>query len=215
MINGFDDTTIREKEKQFWCFDDTPVIILLFIAIYVFVSFIMPTYLILPVNVLGTSMEPTLYENDKVILYKQGDFEYSDIIVIYAANVNGGEDIIKRVMGLPGDTVWFEKDSQNGTDIYIFNRLHTVNGMTVHTTILDEYYVKKDKFGETIYGDKYNLGEKYTLADDEYFVLGDNREVSQDSRYTSVGLIKRENIVGKALFIIRDGKVFLFNKITY
>ena len=221
MNNSFDNSIIKEKERQLWGYDDTPFVILLFIAIYVFVSYIMPTFLILPVNVLGTSMEPTLYENDKVILYKQGQINYGDIIVLYAPDVNGGEDIIKRVMGLPGDTVWFEKETENGDTKYIFHRQHTENGMIIETVIEDEYYVNKDKYGNIIYysndnaDNVYKPNQKYTLNNDEYFVLGDNRSVSQDSRYNTVGKVQKEQIIGKALLIIRDGKISLFEKVYY
>jgi signal peptidase I len=215
MKNLFDINLIGEKQRRLWTCDDTPMLIIIFIAIYVFVSYIVPTYLLTPVNILGNSMEPTLYENDKVILYMQGDIDYGDIIVIYAPNVPNhytlanGEEIIKRVMGLPGDTVWFEKDGED----YVFHRKRKVNGMEIETVIKDEFYVieKNDRYSQSDYDTKYRIGSTFILGEDEYFVLGDNRPESLDSRSSMVGLVKRKDIIGKALFMVREGKLHIFD----
>lgn len=210
MKNRFDDSIIMEKHKQYWGHDDTPLLIFILIAIYILVAHLIPTYLIVPVNIIGPSMESTLYQDDKVILYKQGNIDYGNIIVAYAPNLE--EDVIKRVMGKPGDTVWFERVAEE--DYFYFHRAHEINGMYVETILKDEYYTKKSDTGKTIYKDNYPAN-KITLADDEYYVMGDNRANSTDSRESYVGILSKSQIKGKALFLIRDGKLSLFNKIIY
>lgn len=215
MEKYFDANLINEKQRRLWVCDDTPLLILIFIAIYVFVSYIVPTYLLTPVNILGNSMEPTLYQDDKVILYMQGEINYGNIVVIYAPEVlnhdtsQKGEEIIKRVMGLPGDTVWFEKDG----DGYAFHRKRTENGMEIETVIRDEFYVreKNNNYSDGDHDNKYKIGTEFTVGEDEYFVLGDNRPESLDSRSPIVGLVKKEQILGKALFMVREGRLHIFD----
>ncbi len=232
MNNNQDYSIINERHKKYWGCDDTPLFLMLLIAIYIFIAHLIPAYIYIPVNVLGASMESTLYDGDKVILYKQGDINYGVIVVVYAPDVRRqdgsgfGEDIIKRVMGLPGDTIWFEKQTRQiqaynehnqiitkNQDIFLLHREHTEKGMTVETVLKDEYYCKTDNNGNTLYGGNYN--GRYTLQENEYFVMGDNRSNSLDSRSAEVGIIKKEQIIGKALFIIRDGRIFLFDRIDY
>ena len=225
----FDNSIITERQKKLWGYDETPLFILILIAIYILVAQIIPNYVIVPVNVIGGSMEPTLYENDRVLLFKQGSIDYGDIVVVYAPNVYNnitnemGEDIIKRVMGKPGDSVWFEKETIDSNTHYIFHRQHEVNGMLIETALTNEYYVLKDSNGNPLYAAEALYSEtKVVLADDEYFVMGDNRGNSLDSRYTLqnnpnnyVGKVKKSDIKGKALLIIRNGMPILFNKVNY
>lgn len=216
-LNKFDYSIINEKHKQYWSHDDTPLFVMLLFVIFIFVAHLLPTYIYIPVNIIGPSMQPSLYEGDKVILLRQGKINYGEIVVLHApnlVNIHGeGEDIIKRVTGLPGDTIWFEKKTVGGKETYFMHREHVVNGMTVQTVISNEYYVKKDHLGNAL--GSYDLSKKWVLGEDEYFVMGDNRANSTDSRATEVGVVKREQIIGKALFIIREGKISLFKKIIY
>ncbi|MDD4003421.1 MAG: signal peptidase I [Clostridia bacterium] len=215
MNKRFDIDFIREKQRQLWVYDDMPMLIIVFIAIYFFVSYIVPSYLLTPVNILGSSMEPTLFEGDKVILYMQGDIDYGNIVVLYAPDVYNndtrsyGEDIIKRVMGLPGDTVCFKKEEGS----YVFCRTTVVNGMTVETVLRDEFYIakKNNSLTESQLDAIYKIGTTYNLKENEYFVLGDNRLLSLDSRNENVGIVKREQIIGKALFLAREGKTYIFD----
>lgn len=130
-------------------------------------------------SVSGSSMEPTLSNNDQLILdkisYRFSEPQRFDIIVFpfqYAEKTF----YVKRIIGLPGETVQIDLQG----NIYI-------NGQ-----ILNEDYGK-----ETI-----NFAglavEPITLGDDEYFVMGDNRNNCSDSRDPSVGNIRRSNIIGKA-----------------
>ncbi len=131
----------------------------------------------------GSSMNDTLYDKESVwvnkFTYRFSDPERFDIVVFpykYAENTF----FIKRIIGLPGETVQI---LPNG-DILI-------NG-----EVLEENYGK-----EVIQPDRLGTaGEPITLGEDEYFVLGDNRNDSMDSRYPNVGPIKKEEFIGKAVF---------------
>lgn len=142
-------------------------------------AYLIVTYVGQRTEVNGSSMEPTLQNEDNLLVdkisYRFKDPERFDIIVfpfLYEKNTY----YIKRIIGLPGETVQIDLQG----NIYI-------NG-----EILEENYGKE----------KINYPgialDPITLGDDEYFVLGDNRNNSSDSRDPSVGNIKRENIVGKA-----------------
>lgn len=116
-------------------------------------------------------MNPTLQNDEVLLCNKLSDIKQGDIIAFYYNN----KVLLKRVIGLPGDTIDIAED---GT-IY-------VNGEA-----LDEPYVSELALGET--DQEFPL----TVADSRYFVCGDNRSVSIDSRSTSIGCIAEENIIGK------------------
>ena len=127
-------------------------------------------------NVVGKSMEPTLFDGDQLVIdklsYRFGEVERFDIIVFpYEPKLY----YIKRVIGLPGEEI------------------HIDNGQVyVDDKIID------DEFGFDIireYGNNLPL----VVPDNEYFVMGDNRNKSSDSRYTDVGTIYEEDIIGKAI----------------
>lgn len=203
------DQIIEDRHRNIWCCSDTPLLIILCVAIYLTVSWAFPAFLYTPVNVLGESMEPTLYEDDRVILFKQGEIGFNDIVIAHAPKLNGGlgKDIIKRVMGLPGETIWFEAKQENGKTRYLIHRQRLVDGTLVDIAVQDEFYVKDMGFREL------EVNNRYTLAEDEYFLMGDNRRDSLDSRSVDVGPVKRELIKGKVLFIIRGGKISLVKKL--
>ena len=142
--------------------------------IIVVVIVLLKIYVISPIRVNGTSMDPTLENGDIMILNKIGyritKIKRFDIVVIKYKD----ELLIKRVIGLPGEKIK-----------YVNNTLY-VNGKK-----LDEEFDKT-------YTYNFSLKEigSTTVPDDSYFVLGDNREVSKDSR--SIGFIDREDIVGKS-----------------
>lgn len=145
--------------------------------IIILVVVLIRVFIITPVRVDGSSMKNTLKDNDILLLYKLGSIKRNDIVVLDESYDN--EIIIKRIIGLPGETVAIK----NGK-IYVNNK---------------EY---DDKFA---YGETSDY-DKITLGDDEYFILGDNRIVSKDSRY--FGPVKEKEIIGKAIF-----RLFPFNKI--
>ena len=129
----------------------------------------------------GGSMEPTLSDEDNLIVdkitYRFSDPERFDIIV-FPFKYKEKTYYIKRIIGLPGETVQIDQQG----NIYIDGE------------ILHENYGK-----EVIQPDHIGLASQpITLGDDEYFVLGDNRNNSKDSRVSQVGNIKRDDIIGRA-----------------
>ncbi len=145
--------------------------------VIVVVVVLIRTFIITPVRVDGDSMKNTLKNGDILLLYKLSSINRFDIIVLDEEKDN--EKIIKRVIGLPGDTVAIKKGK-----IYINDK------------VIDDEYA----YGET------SDYDKVTLGDDEYFILGDNRLISKDSRY--FGPIKEKEIKGKIAF-----RLFPFTKI--
>ena len=129
----------------------------------------------------GASMENTLHNGDNLIVdklsYRFHDPERFDIIV-FPFQFQDNTYYIKRIIGLPGETVQIMDDGS----IYINGeKLEENYGMEV---------IKPETIGRA--------AESIELGDDEYFVMGDNRNNSSDSRTDMVGNIKRENIIGKA-----------------
>ncbi len=159
-----------------------------------------------------------------------------DVIVFYPHGRDSSDYYIKRVIGLPGETVEID-----GEDIYIDGEVLeedygktdiTFPGIAEDPVVLgdDEYFVLGDNRGiskdsrsfgavkkENIYINDEKIEENFgkdpimdpgiaeepiKLGDDEFFVLGDNRTVSEDSRYEEVGPVKRENIEGRAILRI-------------
>ena len=145
--------------------------------VIVVVVVLIRTFIITPVRVDGDSMKNTLKNGDILLLYKLSSINRFDIIVLDEEKDN--EKIIKRVIGLPGETVAIKKGK-----IYINDK------------VIDDEYA----YGET------SDFDKVTLSDDEYFILGDNRLISKDSRY--FGPIKVKEIKGKIVF-----RLFPFTKI--
>jgi len=137
--------------------------------------------LIRPVIVKETSMEPTLKENNYVIAAKQayrfGRIEHEDIIV-FKSEMDKGKLLIKRVIGLPGDVI-------------------TISDGVVYRSgkILKEDYIMGGETASTP-GEIYNL----QVPEGQVFVMGDNRQVSLDSRSDMLGTISTKSIKGKAVF---------------
>ncbi len=130
-------------------------------------------------KVLGHSMEPTLHHNNAIIvnkfIYKFTKPKQGDIIV-FPYKQDPTKDYIKRVLGLPGDTV------------NIKNHIVYINDLP-----LDESY-KLETMAEL--GD---ITFPFVVPQGTYFVMGDNRNNSSDSRYRDVGTIKKSDIIGKAV----------------
>ncbi len=134
------------------------------------------TYIVTPVTVDGPSMQTTLYTNDVMLLYK---FNKNNLNRYDIVVLNHSTDrLIKRIIALPRESI----RCTNGK-VYI-------NG--------------EEKSNEYGYGNNFDFDE-VTLGDDEYFVMGDNRENSLDSRY--FGAVKKDQILGNVNYI-----TFPFNR---
>ena len=134
------------------------------------------TFVFLNIQVQQSSMEPTLYDGDILVVNTKRTPSYGDIIIIGSTENNKVESywIIKRVIGLGGDTIEI-KDGK----VYR-------NNLEVP---LDESYLP-----DGVFTDKNNFSGPVTLNENEIFYLGDNRGVSKDSR--TLGPCKTENVVG-------------------
>jgi signal peptidase I len=139
----------------------------------------------------GESMENTLQNGDNLIVdkmtYKFKDPQRFDIIV-FPVQYKSDTYYIKRIIGLPGETVSIDEDG----NIYIDGE------------ILEESYGREVISADTVGNVEYPV----VLGDDEYFVMGDNRNNSSDSRTQLVGNIKRSDIIGRAWV-----RIWPFNKI--
>lgn len=139
--------------------------------------------LVMPVlEVSETTMKPLLNNNDIVVSIKTKKFNRQDIIAFY----QGNKILIKRVIGLPGD--WINIDIDGNV---------SVNG-----EVLEEVYVTNKQKGET------NIEFPYQVLDNEYFVFSDERDKVIDSRNEDIGLIKKDNIIGKVIFKVWPFKQF-------
>ena len=127
-------------------------------------------------RIYGTSMVPTLEDGQIVVSVKSSSFEPGDIVAFY----HGNKLLIKRFIAGPAD--WVDIDADGNV---------SVNG-----TVLDEPYISEKAYGET------NITLPYQVPDKRYFLMGDNRDVSVDSRNTAVGCVSDEQIVGKVIFRI-------------
>lgn len=144
----------------------------------------------------GESMEPTLEDGDNLIVdklsYRLGDPQRYDIIVLQPFEFDQKTYYIKRIIGMPGETIQIKEDGS----IYI-------NGEKLY-----EAYGKEVIRPETIG----RAAEPVTLGEDEYFVMGDNRNSSMDSRSAAVGNISRSQIIGRAW--VRIWPLSGFGKVT-
>ena len=151
---------------------------LIYMGIVLGVTFLIITFVGQRTHVSGESMENTLDDGDQLIVdkitYRFRDPERFDIIV-FPFHYKENTYYIKRIIGLPGETV------------------QVADGMIyIDGKILEESY------GREVMQDPGIAAEPITLGEDEYFVLGDNRNQSSDSRDPSVGLIHKDEIIGRA-----------------
>ena len=157
------------------------------IALVCLFAFVFVWYYGQRVSVVGDSMNPVLYNGDIVLVnravYNASSPKRGDIVVFKPKGNENTHYYVKRIVGLPGETVQI-----------IENRV----------------YIDGEKLEEAYDTTKINnvgiAGEEVTLAGDEYFVLGDDRENSEDSRSADIGAVKREYLYGRAWYIISPGK---------
>ncbi|MBD3109464.1 signal peptidase I [Bacillus sp. AGMB 02131] len=173
-------TTKKKSELWEWI-----KALLIAVALAVIIRF----FLIAPIVVDGYSMMPTLHDQDRMIVnkisYTFSDPERFDIVVFHAPE---GKDYIKRIIGLPGDTVEYIDDV-----LYI-------NGEPIDEPYLDEY---KEQVFDGPLTDSFTLLDipdgQETVPEGYLFVMGDNRRNSKDSRH--IGFVSMDKVVGKTSIV--------------
>ncbi len=157
--------------------------LIIYALIIVICVSVVPKYVIQRTIITGHSMENSLQDQDNVLVeklfFRLSDPKRFEVVMFYPYGVEEEDYYVKRVIGLPGETIQIV-----GDDIYIDGEL------------LEEDYGKQAITYQGI------AEEPLTLGADEYFLMGDNRKVSFDSRYEEVGPVKRELIAGKAVIRI-------------
>ena len=139
--------------------------------------------LLLPIlRIYGKSMNGTLDSGDVVVSIKTSDLKTGDVVAFYYNN----NILVKRVIANPGDWVDIDKDG----NVY------------VNSQMIEEPYLDMKAFGDC------NIKLPYQVPESRIFVMGDNRDVSVDSRNTSVGCVAEEQIVGKIVFRVWPLKDF-------
>ncbi|MCD7949047.1 MAG: signal peptidase I [Erysipelotrichaceae bacterium] len=150
------------------------IVVAITIGIFKFVA--------IPIRIDGSSMENTLHDNDIALInaigVNENNIERFDIVVAYSNQLD--EKIIKRVIGLPGETIKFENDV-----LY-------VNGEIVVQDFLDSDFVEESKITYNV--DQFTEDFEVTLGEGEYFLMGDNRLRSTDSRV--LGAFTIDDIIG-------------------
>ena len=121
-------------------------------------------------------MAPTLNDGQIIISVKSRHFSTGDVVAFY----HGNKILVKRCIAGPSDWINIDK----GGNIYVNDKK------------LDEPYVEKKAFGET------TIDLPYQVPEDRWFLVGDNRSVSLDSRSTTIGSVPTDQIIGKIIFRI-------------
>lgn len=172
-------TEKKKKEYPIW-------IQFLFLLALIFA---LRTFVLGTVYVKGSSMEPNFHHGDLVFVNKLatsiGSPKKGDIVICQLNSDGQKEKIIKRVIGLPGDVidiVW-NGDSEN-VEYYLY----------VNDELIDEPYLNETMMT------KGDIDYPFTVPDRSYFVMGDNRNASSDSRRVSIGPIEKGSLYGKVIF---------------
>lgn len=146
----------------------------IFTLVVVAAATVLVAVLWLPVlEIYGTSMSPTLEEGEIVVSLKAGKPEMGDIVAFYYGN----KLLVKRVVGMPGDMVMMDEDGNV-----------SVNGVP-----LEETYLVEKAYGDC------DVAFPFEVPIETYFVMGDRRSTSLDSRNSAVGCVREDQIVGKVV----------------
>lgn len=155
------------------------------------VVLIVTQFIFIPVRVDGISMEPTLHHKNlgfsNVFSVKTSVIKRFDIVVVEV--VEKRTNLVKRVIGLPGDTVFYENDI-----LYI-------NGEALDEPFLDTAFMEEQKRLRDSERFTHDFKEPIVVPEGEYFVMGDNRLNSSDSRDPRYGSFKQETIRSKSIFV--------------
>ena len=162
----------REKYRgRYWKMLRGTVAVLVVVA----ATAVLISNLLLPIlRIYGSSMTPTLVNGNIVAAVRNGTYQRGDIIAFYYNN----KILVKRVIGMPGE--WVDMDESGN--------------VAIDGEPLEEPYLTEKALGEC------DIELPYQVPEGRYFVMGDHRSVSSDSRSSQVGCVSEEQIVGKLLF---------------
>lgn len=186
--------TKKDNSKLYFFVDTVSVIWVFFLVFYLMISFVL-----FPARVNGASMMPNFEHNDVILVWKlKSSYEFSDVVFVNVTKERTNHDMdeyfLKRVIGTPGDSVNYENNA-----LYI-------NDKIVREEFLNKLLIKTYDFDFdsicTIKEDKCSG----VIPDDYYFVLGDNRENSLDSR--DIGLIHKDDLFGEVILDMMRLKIW-------
>ena len=170
---------LYKKPPKYKAYIKSLIIWVIEIILVILFAYLIIEYAVEKTTMMGISMNTTLNDGDKIIInkvaYLKKDPKRYDVIVFNQSKNGHGYYNIKRVIGLPGETI----------------------------EILNGYiYINGEKLEEEIEVEPMNIAglakEELTLEENEFFVLGDNRNSSEDSRFANIGIIVKSDIIGKA-----------------
>lgn len=177
------------KAKEFW---KSTIQIILLAAVMVGIAQLLLKFVIANEQIFGPSMQPNFTQYDRVIALRHTKLNRGDVVIVKAPD-SPGEFYIKRIVGLPGETVRFNKDQ-----LYINNKKVSEPYLNDYkkdpTTFLagSNYFTLNPKNNQPNFDLKDVLGRS-TVPAHHYFVMGDNRTVSKDSRYEEVGFVSDDS----------------------
>ena len=144
-------------------------------VLVVIAAAVLISHLLLPIlRIYGSSMSPTLVNGNIVTALRGGSYERGDIVAFYYND----KILVKRIVGLPGEVIDIDEDGS----------------VSVDGEPLDEPYLDEKALGEC------DIELPYQVPEGRYFVMGDNRSVSSDSRSSQVGCVAEEQVIGKLIF---------------
>lgn len=172
---------LYEKPSKIKKFIKKIALLILETAAVIFAAWLIITYALSKTVMVGDSMSGTLNDGDVILInkfsYTKNDPRRNDVIVFNQGSNEHSYNNVKRVIGIPGDTV----EIKNG-----------------------RVYVNGEKFEEAVETDEMRISgladNPFVLGENEFFVLGDNRNSSEDSRFSNIGPVVREDIIGEAFF---------------
>ena len=172
------DMYLNSKKPKYKKFFKSVLLWIIEIVLVILAAYLIIEYAVEKTTMMGVSMNTTLNDGEKIIInklaYLREDPKRNDVIIFSQSKNGRGYYNIKRVIGLPGETV------------------EIING---------EVYIDSEKLQEVIPVETMRVAgladEAILLGENEFFVLGDNRNYSEDSRFANIGIVVKNDIIGK------------------
>ena len=184
---GQEESFMEENKKMKTEKKELPL--LLQLVLVVALVLVLRVFVMGTIYVKGSSMEPNFYHGDFLFINKLstsvGSPDYGDVVICRLHEESGDENLIKRVIGLPGDEIDIVWNGDSEDVEYFLYR----NGELVEEDFINEPMMNDG-----------NIDYPFDVPENSYFVMGDNRNASSDSRRRSIGAIPKEDLVGKVVF---------------